>query len=292
MKTITVAGRNVVPNTNNAVYRVSLTGMPNLLKKKIAVGKLSMYYSWFNITSSTTGGKYNNNTYTYTWPVGPTTVTVTMPDGFYTVSSLNSYLQSVMIANGHYLIDSSGNYVYYLQWLENSTYYSVQLSSSVLPTSLPSGYTAPGSWPGYPGSNVNPQVTISSSNSFKDVVGFSAGTYPSSSAYGAAYDHLSRDDSLVPQVTPVSSVIVTCNVVDNPYSNPSNIIYTFSPDATFGSQINEKPVQYAPVTVKDGQVSDIQLTFYGVTTGSVYSYLPIRDTNLLVELVLMDDDQD
>ncbi len=48
------------------------------------------------------------------------------------------------ITNGLYLKDSGGNNVCYLSVQYNTTYYANQILAYTVPTSLPSGYTAPG----------------------------------------------------------------------------------------------------------------------------------------------------
>lgn len=108
-----------------------------------------MYYSWYNITSSN-----GNNSFQVIWPIGAETSTfsITIPNGFYSITDLNSYLQQYYITNGLYLINSSGQYVYYAEFLTNSNYYSVQFNAYSVPTSLPAGWTQPSKFVGYPSS--------------------------------------------------------------------------------------------------------------------------------------------
>jgi hypothetical protein len=60
---------------------------------------------------------YNNKTFSLIFPTGALTTTIafTLPDGFYTINDINSYIQQQCIINGAYLIDSSGDYVYLLK---------------------------------------------------------------------------------------------------------------------------------------------------------------------------------
>ena len=47
-------------------------------------------YSWYNITT-----RNNNDSFKIYWPTGTSTYssfTVTLPDGFYTTTSLNAYI--------------------------------------------------------------------------------------------------------------------------------------------------------------------------------------------------------
>lgn len=111
---------------------------------RMSVANFSVPYSWFNITAA-----LGNNQYEYIWYDGAVTVpaesgtafTVTMPDGYYDTSTLNAYLQFTMIKNGHYMIDDNGNYVYFLEFVNNTTQYRTQINSYKLPgLPLPTGW--------------------------------------------------------------------------------------------------------------------------------------------------------
>lgn len=119
---------------NNVYKYVFSNGSATFRNAKISVNNIYLYYSWYSISAS-----QRNNQFSYIWYSGSgptaTTVSITVPDGFYSISDLNSYLQSVMITNNHYLIDSTGNFVYFIEFEENSTYYSIQLNCYALLTS-------------------------------------------------------------------------------------------------------------------------------------------------------------
>lgn len=260
--------------SSNNVYRYSFPTSANLTNAKIAVQSIQMFYSWFNITSSN-----SNNTYQIIFPTlaGSTTLTITMPDGYYDVSSINEYLQSIFIANGLYLVDASGNYVYYAEFQENPNYYSVQLNVYPVPTALPSGYTNPGSMT-FPAVTQTPQLVVQSNN-FQNIIGFVAGTFPSSPASVTT----SILSSFTPQVSTVSSVILTCSLVSNRYANPNTIIYSFTPSGTtFGGQINTSPNELSFIDVISGTYADFTISFLDQS----FSALNIRDTNLVITLLL------
>lgn len=262
----------------NNVYKYQFNSSTYFKDAKISVNNINLYYSWFNITSS-----QSNNKFSYIWFSGPgptsTQVNITIPDGFYDISSLNSYLQSVMISNGHYLIDSTGNFVYFIEFEENSSYYSIQLTCYALLTSAqattksftaPSGYT-------FVTTNITPQVVIPSSNSIKNIVGFTAGTYPSSTQT-TDYSTIS---TYCPQVTPVQSVTVTCNLCNNKLCYPNNVLFSFAPAGTaFGSTIVAKPAYANFVDIQEGSYSQIIIRFLDQN----FNDLNIRDTNLIIQL--------
>ena len=117
MRTIAINESHCQDTTVNNTY---VYNFPNSVDFKngeaIAVSSISMFYSWFNISAA-----LNNNKITYTWTSGTTQTThdVVIPDGIYEISSINAYLQFVMIANGHYLQSASGANTYYVQIVLN-----------------------------------------------------------------------------------------------------------------------------------------------------------------------------
>ena len=92
---------------------------------------------------------------------------VVLPEGFYTTTSQNAYLQNFSIENGLYLIENSTqNYIYYISVVYNVTYYANQVVLKTVPTSLPAGFTAPGNWAGYATAVRAPYVEILSDTKF------------------------------------------------------------------------------------------------------------------------------
>ena len=275
MKTIIVNSTHVVSGTNNSKYTYNFPmGSAQFDKHEVAVASVAVYYSWFNITSA-----LSNNTISYIWPTssGTTTVSLTIPDGFYSIDDLNLWLQSKMISNGHYLVDSNGDNMYYLELQTNSTYYAVQLNCYALPTSLPTGYSNPASMT-FPASTYTPQLVVPSTN-IRDVLGFTAGTYPSAQQ---TTDY-STYSSYTPQVTPVQSVIMTCSLVNNSLSVPNNVLYSFSPAGTgFGSLIESKTNSFAWVDISHGNYPTFDIQFLSQS----YGKLVINDSNIVVTLVV------
>jgi hypothetical protein len=99
----------------------------------------------------------------------------TIPDGYYTVASLNYFIQSQFIKNGLYMVPSASSNsstinLYFLECIQNPTAYALQLNAFSLPsyaTYIDSvnqyGYTVPsgaGWLPAY--SKQNPQIILGS----------------------------------------------------------------------------------------------------------------------------------
>ena len=295
---IVMNSNNIVQDglNNKLVYR-----FPNsiLLKDKyIAVSSITMYYSWFNIDS-----KYNNNYLTYTWTVGAvsTTYTVDIPNGLYNISDINYLIQYTMINNGHYLIDANGANVYYAEIIVNPNRYAIQLNTFKVPTSLPAGYTAPSNFAGYPTQTFNPIVAFP--EKFNLIVGYSAGFISngnvnnayvpptaSSSNYYVSKDGagtLSYLSNMSPNVQPNSSIYLSISNINNPYSQPSSIIYSVTPTVAIGEQVIERPPNFMWNKMIDGTYNELRLTLLGLD----YQPIQLNDPNMSILLTIRDKDE-
>lgn len=283
MRPLILNSNNVVPNGFGDTYLYRFpNGSVSFENDTVAIGSISLYYSWYNITSLTTGAGYNNNQFSYVWYSAgpPVTVNITIPDGAYEIEDLNAYLQYVMVSNNHYLIDASGKYVYYLEIVANTTFGKVQFNSYPIPTGLPAGWTAP---PGftYPAVATTPQLIILPyvQNNFGKVIGFNPGTYPNP-AQATAYSTLSQ---ITPQITDINSIIVSCNLLNNKYSVPNTLLYSFAPKlGNFGSLIVESPQQLQFCDIQDGSYTFIEVEFRDQNLNRIQ----ILDTNLVIVLVI------
>lgn len=268
---------NLIATSNNNVYEYKFpNGSAEFKGARLALQSVQMYYSWFNISSSR-----GNNEFKFIHPVaaGYTTYTVTIPDGYYSIPALNSYLQNFLIANNLYLADPAGDYVYYLEIVENPTIYAVQLNTYLVPTALPGGgWTDPSGLFSFPAVSETPQLIVPSTN-FTNLIGFNPGTYP---AAPSAVDY-SKASDYTPQISPVSSIILTCNLLENVYSNPQTILYSFSPAGiTFGGLIDLKPPEYSFVNIQSGTFWTLRVEFLD----QLFNPLPIKDTNLVITLLI------
>jgi hypothetical protein len=265
---------------NNSVYTFAFqTGYTIKEGATLSVSSIIVPYSWFNITSV-----YGNNKFTYTWVgASPVTYTVTIPDGFYSTADLNTYLQSVMITNGNYLLDSNGNYVYYIEFLTNQSAYAIQLLTYVVPLTLPTGYTNPGSMVFSSGTAYTPYITVPSStttNSFSSLIGFPAGQYPPTATQSTNYSY---NGTLVPNTTPINSVIVKCNLVANNSKNPSDILDSFTfQNTAFGSNGVYMPTFPSRVALKAGTYNQLIITFVDQNFNTIYA----KDPNTLITLLI------
>ena len=293
MRTIVMNTNNIVPDgqNNKLVYK-----FPNSVQFKgnsIAVSSVSMYYSWFNIASI-----YTNNTFTINWvlPTGVNTLyTVTIPDGLYEISELNSFLQYFFIQSGMYFIDSTGKNVYYAEFILNPTRYAVQINTYQFPTALPVGYTVPANFIGYPPvSTFNPVVTIPAklNEVFGYVAGFAtnintANAYvppvsPFVSKNGAGT--LSYLSTTSPNVQPNSCIYFSISNINNQYAQPSSIIYALVPQGAVGTLITERPPNFAWNQLIDGTYNELRLTFLGADLQPI----KLNDPSMTILLIIKD----
>jgi hypothetical protein len=285
MRTLIVNNANVSSDNATYTYKFPLGAQPEFKKgDQIALSTLSMYYSWPSITST-----IGNNSFTYKWVDG-TTNTVTLPDGYYTVADLNAYLQYTFVNNKHYLTTSTGDYVYFLQLSANTTRYAVQIDYSPVPTAaevanvslscygwaLPSG----AGW-ALPGSTTYAQITILS-NGFRNIIGYNAQSIPTSTTAGGGFADGTKSviSDFTPQVTPVSTVVVTCSLVHNTASIPDTLLYSFSPNVSYGSLVYLQPAYPSFIDIQDGKVSEFSITFLDQS----YNRLNIKDNNVVIML--------
>jgi hypothetical protein len=255
MPTIILNSTNIVNSGNNKlVYRFQGGGV-NFKNNDIALAQMSIYYSWFNINKRL----YKNQTFQYIWVDG-TTYTITIPDGYYDSSSLQNFFESQMVLNKTYLVNTtSGEFVFYFQFQENATFYAIQLNCFLIPSSLggtlafPSGAT----W-SLPATAKTAQVVILpyTTSTFGQLIGFTPATYPATPS-ATTFSALSNT---TPQIQPVSSILVNCSLINNPYSSPSQLLYSFGiPSTQFGQQILITPPAFTFNAIADGYYNEFQL---------------------------------
>jgi len=281
---LTINQSNVVPNSNNSTYTYSFPSTAVFNNHELAIQSISMYYSWMNISQA-----LGNNVFSYSWTVGVTTTTYTIiiPDGLYELADLNNLLQFNMIKNGTYLINATSQNVYYAEFLVNATSYKFQINTFPVPTSLPSGYTAPvanipagySAFPGYPTTTQNPVVTIPAS--FNNIMGFASG-FATASNVGVG-TNLTYNSTVTPQIQPSPNALVACQIVSNKYASPSSVIYSVVPDVELAGLIKSAPNEYAWCDINKGNYNNLTIQFL---SSSTFSPLQLLDSNLTI-LVLI-----
>jgi hypothetical protein len=296
MKTIILNSSNIISDGTNSKFQYLFPqGGYTFKDDLIAVNSISQYFSTFNITTS-----YLNNSFSYIWIDG-TTNTVTVPNGYYSLSQLNAYLQSVLYANKHYLLTSGSQIVYLLELVVNQSRYAYTLNSYLISVALAAtnSWTLPAgaTWV-LPTNNILPYLVVPSTNNFGKLIGFAAGQYPSGSisgsppaqtqspAYTTAQSILS---TVAPQITPYSSFLVYCSLVNNRSVIPSQLIYSYTPTgATFGALQEYAPQsELAWNAVQDGIYTQFIVEF----RDQLGNAIKFEDPNTLITLITKNKDE-
>jgi hypothetical protein len=271
------------------------SGSVNFKNAKMAVQSIIIPYSWLNVNNEF----YNNAKFNIIVPVkiaGVTTtatLNLTIPNGFYTLQNINQFLQAELIKAGYYLVNTSSQNVYYIEFVVNNQLNNVQLNSYVVPTTLPGSwsYGATSTW-GAAGvgslpstSNLVPQLqTIA--NNFGDLIGFvKSTTFPASNVSAVT---VSTASSFVPQITPVQSLYCGVSLIRNKLANPTNIIANIPLTSAYATNIIYIPQELIWLPVLNGNFTSVQIIFYD----QLYNALPIIDTNLTATFLIQYDESD
>lgn len=247
----------------------------NLKDHEICLNKLTMYYSWPNITSS------NYQAATIQWDVlgvySSFSWNLTQNYNYGSIQELNDALQQFCITNGLYLINGTSN-VYYMTFVANPNSYGVDLTLFKVPTSLPAGYTAPSNFIGYP--SVSKTMRITFNSSFNKIVGFASSTLFDGSTTQTTYT-----SSFCPQLSPVSSILVSCNLANNPLAlnGSSNIMTSFNTkDTAYGATISVEPNTLTWFDINGSLASSLVVSLLD----SNFNDLNVRDPQTTIQLLI------
>lgn len=241
----------------------------------IALGSVSLYYSWRNITTA-----LNNNSFQIIHPKlgGTDTLTLTLPDGGYEIADINNYLRWYLITNGYYIQNNTTlEQKVYCELRVNASTYAVEFVG--YPTeAVPAGWTA-GSAYTYDTIGNTPQLVVASSNNFGTLIGYAAGTFPA-----IATNTLNTTSStLTPVLTQVLNVLLTLDAVDNPFSPSSTVIHALSSAGTqYGHLITSEPTTLSFIPCQKTSRQELTLQFVD------QNMLPLQmiDFDIVAKLVL------
>lgn len=263
---------NVSPfNKNTFIYNFSDGAFQINESNYLCVSDITIPYSWYNISS-----QLNNNTFNFIDWLG-VSHSIVIPNGFYTISDINGFLDTYFLNSGMYLINDQQQAVVYIYLYQNPTYYANQILLYSVPTSLPTGWSLGDGWIGFPSTPTTPTLQILNNN-FQDYIGFSAGNYG-----GGSVDQ-SFLSNIVPNTTPVNSIIIQCNLVKNDAGGGgvSNILDTFPITSQFGANINYSPPFEKFMKLNPGRYNSLSITFLDNNLNN----LPMIDTNVTISLLL------
>jgi hypothetical protein len=290
-----ILNRGNITNQNNGNNRLRYDLPRTVIFEEndtVSLSNLHVYFSWFNITAVN-----NNNFFQYKFfnnidGVADEIFDITIPDGYYSIDTLNEYILSIMTSRGQYLetIDGS-NFIYLFELRTNSTYYasSVKISSlsdqydfsdglglrnitDVVKT--PTGWVLPATFQA-------PSIIIPSNNKFGDLLGFASGTIEMDTSVDVSNRSETFLNTQTPAMMPSSSYIVTCNLVQNLMSIPDSVLYSFTipNNVGFGDMIS--PVSdLVHSKIKPGVYNHIEISIFDQN----FNPLIIKDADMLITL--------
>jgi len=246
---------------------------------QIGLSTISIYNSFYNISSI-----YNNNIINFTFPSAvPIVKSFTIPNGYYSISDLNYFLQQQLISNGLYCISitNPNTYIYFLEFTTNAVRYSGQINFYALPTQAQAtsmGYTIPAGV-GWSFPTVPNTPSINFNSGFGSLLGFTAGIYPPT----LSSVNIQFVSNTVPMLSVVNSIIMTCNLINNHgLSIPSTIFDSISILSGFGSVIHQNnTIVYSDIATNDYETVEIQ--FYDQNL----NLLSILDPDVLITLSII-----
>ena len=268
MRNLIFNSNNVVANSFNSRFRYTFNGGGGYQIQEgdqIALASLQIPYSWFNISAMN-----GNNSYSISF--NGSVYNLVMPDGFYTITDINDYLEYFCKQNNLYTLAANGDYVFYCRWSENTSRYAIQWDS--FPISLSSG----GSNPQGITLSGNIPLLIMSTNLFTNIVGISSGTYPAVTQ-ASTY---SLTSNITPNLTPVNSVIVNSNLVKNSVSVSPNAFNSFTPSSEFGTNLIYRPNFPTWMDCVPGFYTNIDIFL----TDQNYNILRANDPNICIEVII------
>lgn len=288
-----IFNKSHITNTGNntLTYKFPKGAVSFSEEDRIGISHLNLYFSWFNVN----GSQYNNNKFSYVWWDANGDLTdnrqVIIPDGFYSVATLNEFLQTAMYENGHYLETIDGqSLAYFIEFKTNSTFYSTEIRLNSLSNIVDFGagnepytniFKAPTGWIP-PSIYETPQFIIPENSKFGELLGFYPQTlYQDLTIQPETNEIYSFLNDTTPNMMPSSSYIITCSICENDLSYPDNIIHSFTipPNVGFGDLItSDNEIVYSKI--KQGQYQQVTLQIYD----SELRPLQILDPNMLITM--------
>lgn len=289
VRTLVLNSENIVANTSNSVLRYNFPNSVYLKDEYIAVQQITLFNSVFNISA-----ELNNNTFSYTWIDGTVNQVVMTATGIHlSLSQINSYFQSVMIANNHYYT-SAGQNVYLMEILVNQSAYAYQFNCFATNVAIATANTwaipAGATWVN-PTLSIVPMINIPATN-IQSLLGFDAGSYPPTVIAGAPpaqtqtpvvaspYSALSQNG---PQIEPQPTYLGLCSLVNNQLVIPNEVIVSITPiGAQFGAIFNIQFSGLAFNKVDDGTYTQFTFSF----VDDLGQRIQFQDPNILIILIM------
>ena len=260
-------------STKSFKYRLPIS--QKFENKKVALTYCSIYKQFFNISS-----EYGNNKFKFTWVDG-TEYNITIKDGNYTISQINEYLHYIFFTNKLYVVDTANNNsLFFCSIIINPTEYGSQMLFFTVPNSTDAtslGYIKPsGATWNFPAEAVT--ASLEFGDDFGELIGFTG------SSYGNTSENIVYDNDKTPQIAKVNALQIHCNLINNEYTKPNDILGSMSLSGEFGDLLvfNSGYPLYSKISVRNYEYLEI---YFSDQNG--YK-LTIRDTEVLIMLSVVE----
>ena len=266
---------NKTHNTGGSTYKYKLGRNQDLSDLEIALSSATIPFSWFNISQS-----QNNNTFQIIHPttVGSTTLTITLDDGGYEISDINTAMRVALINQGYFIQNTSTlEQRVYAELRVNKSSYQIEFVSYPLPTSLPSGWSA-GSAITFPIIGRGPQIIVPNTP-IQVRLGFPPATYPSSAPTVLTVSKSTN----IPVVSDITNLMILLDSAYNPYSQNNQVLTSISPaGVTFGRLITFNAPEFIFTPQQSGARQE--LTFRIVD--QFFREVELVDKDIVLNLVI------
>ncbi len=241
----------------NNLYRLKLPKAVEFKKgDKLSLYSFSMYNSFYNISQT----QYQNTSIQFTWFNGDV-YNWTIPDGYYSLSDLNLWLQQQFILNKLYCVNSNNSQnIYFVQFQTNSVLYKAQIDIYFMPSSVNAtlyGYQKPeGALWNFP--SVNTMVRITINDNLKTYFGTSQTTFGNISPA----QNMNYLSDVTPSISRVFSIYLGCNLIVSEFNQIANLMAQFPISSSYGNLIKIESSIDALISIKEGIYSEITITLW------------------------------
>ena len=248
---------NTTHYVSNNMYRLKLPKAVEFKKgDKLSLYSFSMYNSFYNISAS----QYGNSNITFTW-FDSTVYNWTIPDGYYSLSDLNLWLQQQFILNKLYCVNSNNSQnIYFTVFQTNSVLYKAQIDVYFMPSAtnaglygyqIPSGAT----WT-FPATNTMVKLTIN--QNLRSYFGTTETTF----GIISPAQNMNYLSNICPTVSPVFSIYLGCNLIVSEFNQIGNLFSQFPISAAYGNLIKIESTIDSQISIKEGIYSEIVITLW------------------------------
>ena len=222
----------------------------NFKNTQLAVANLTLYNSFGNVSTV-----LQNNKISVYWPDGGghTQFQFTLPDGFYTMKTLNTWLKTQCDENYLYVVDTTDTKIYPFILGENTAYNTIIVFRTINQShTKPTGAT----WEFPTNTSSRPYIDFHTTT-LSHIFGYSE------TQIGDGTTSI-FENTRVPQPRNVNSLIVCCNLIQDAkgYSQKSDILSTIPISANFGSTISRVYPKLEWMNINPNQYQSLSVQFY------------------------------